>query len=75
MERRDEAESPLPRRSGFFSCKSTSIKTVTTLPLQNIRTRILRGVGIDLSFGRVPGSLSNKYMLIDGEKVMFGCYR
>ncbi|XP_017337570.1 protein FAM83F [Ictalurus punctatus] len=42
--------------------------------IQNIRTRMLRGVGLDLSFGRVPGSLSNKYMLIDGEKVMFGSY-
>ncbi|TSK62648.1 Protein FAM83F [Bagarius yarrelli] len=41
---------------------------------QNIRTRMLRGVGIDLSYGRIPGSLSNKYMLVDGDKVMFGSY-
>ncbi|XP_026989481.2 protein FAM83F-like [Tachysurus fulvidraco] len=41
---------------------------------QNIRTRMMRGVGLDLSYGRIPGSLSNKYMLIDGDKVMFGSY-
>ncbi|KAF7711175.1 protein FAM83F-like [Silurus meridionalis] len=42
--------------------------------LQNIRTRMLRGVGLDLSYGRIPGCLSNKYMIIDGDKVMFGSY-
>uniref|UniRef100_A0A667X5F3 Family with sequence similarity 83 member Fb n=1 Tax=Myripristis murdjan TaxID=586833 RepID=A0A667X5F3_9TELE len=42
--------------------------------LRNIRTRTLRGTGFALSFGRLPGSLCNKYMLVDGEKVMFGSY-
>lgn len=42
--------------------------------LQNIRTRTVRGVGFDLSFGRIPGSLCSKYMIIDGDKVMFGSY-
>ncbi|MCJ8729879.1 hypothetical protein PDJAM_G00112750 [Pangasius djambal] len=42
--------------------------------LQNIRARMLRGVGLDLSFGRIPGSLGNKYMIVDGDKVMFGSY-
>ncbi|KAM9482744.1 protein FAM83F-like [Clarias gariepinus] len=42
--------------------------------LQHIRTRLLRGIGIDLSCGRIPGSLNNKYMLVDGDKVMFGSY-
>ncbi|KAM4612029.1 protein FAM83F [Polymixia lowei] len=42
--------------------------------LRNIRTRTLQGVGFGLSFGRLPGSLCNKYMLIDGDKVMFGSY-
>ncbi|KAF5905060.1 protein FAM83F-like, partial [Clarias magur] len=42
--------------------------------LQHIRTRLLRGLGIDLSYGRIPGSLNNKYMLVDGDKVMFGSY-
>ncbi|XP_041839889.1 protein FAM83F [Melanotaenia boesemani] len=42
--------------------------------LRNIRTRTLQGVGFGLSFGRFPGSLCNKYMLVDGDKVVFGSY-
>ncbi|KAK5898732.1 hypothetical protein CesoFtcFv8_008281 [Champsocephalus esox] len=42
--------------------------------LRNIRTRTLQGVGLGLSFGKVPGALCNKYMLIDGDKVAFGSY-
>uniref|UniRef100_A0A3Q3JRX1 Scaffolding anchor of CK1 domain-containing protein n=1 Tax=Monopterus albus TaxID=43700 RepID=A0A3Q3JRX1_MONAL len=42
--------------------------------LRYIRARTLQGVGFGLSFGRLPGSLCNKYMLIDGEKVVFGSY-
>ncbi|XP_026158238.1 protein FAM83F [Mastacembelus armatus] len=42
--------------------------------LRNIRARALQGVGFGLSFGRLPGSLCNKYMLVDGDKVVFGSY-
>ncbi|KAM3864698.1 protein FAM83F [Diretmus argenteus] len=42
--------------------------------LRNIRTRTLHGPGFGLSFGRLPGSLCYKYMLVDGDKVMFGSY-
>ncbi|XP_018540848.1 protein FAM83F [Lates calcarifer] len=42
--------------------------------LRNIRTRTLQGIGFGLSFGRLPGSLCNKYMLVDGDKVVFGSY-
>ncbi|RVE75852.1 hypothetical protein OJAV_G00002940 [Oryzias javanicus] len=42
--------------------------------LLNIRTRIIQGIGFYLSFGKFPGSLCNKYMLVDGDKVMFGSY-
>uniref|UniRef100_A0A3Q3WQ70 Scaffolding anchor of CK1 domain-containing protein n=1 Tax=Mola mola TaxID=94237 RepID=A0A3Q3WQ70_MOLML len=42
--------------------------------LRNFRTRTLRGVGFSLSFGRLPGLLCYKYMLVDGDKVMFGSY-
>ncbi|XP_029284058.1 protein FAM83F-like [Cottoperca gobio] len=42
--------------------------------LRNIRTRTLQGNGFSLSFGRLPGSLCNKYMLVDGDKVVFGSY-
>ncbi|XP_061576616.1 protein FAM83F [Cololabis saira] len=42
--------------------------------LRNFRTRTIEGVGFSLSSGRFPGSVSNKYMLIDGDKVVFGSY-
>uniref|UniRef100_A0A8C5D3L3 Family with sequence similarity 83 member Fb n=1 Tax=Gouania willdenowi TaxID=441366 RepID=A0A8C5D3L3_GOUWI len=42
--------------------------------LRNIRCRVLQGVGFALSFGRLPGSVASKYMLVDGEKVVFGTY-
>lgn len=42
--------------------------------LRNLRVRTVRGSGLALSFGHLPGSLCSKYMLVDGEKVMFGSY-
>ncbi|KAK2888742.1 hypothetical protein Q8A67_014117 [Cirrhinus molitorella] len=42
--------------------------------LQNVRTRTVKGVGLSLSMGRIPGNVHSKYMLIDGDKVMFGTY-
>ncbi|KAI3353467.1 hypothetical protein L3Q82_019993, partial [Scortum barcoo] len=42
--------------------------------LRKIRARSLQGIGFAMSFGRLPGSLCNKYMLVDGDKVMFGSY-
>uniref|UniRef100_A0A1A8AMX8 Family with sequence similarity 83, member F n=1 Tax=Nothobranchius furzeri TaxID=105023 RepID=A0A1A8AMX8_NOTFU len=42
--------------------------------LRNIRARTLQGIGLGLSFGKLPGSLCNKYMLVDGDKVVFGSY-
>ncbi|XP_026111902.1 protein FAM83F [Carassius auratus] len=42
--------------------------------LQNIRTRTVKGIGLNLSVGRIPGNVQSKYMLIDGDKVMFGTY-
>lgn len=42
--------------------------------LRNIRTRSLQGIGFGLSYGRLPGSICYKYMLVDGDKVMFGSY-
>ncbi|KAJ8363211.1 hypothetical protein SKAU_G00120420 [Synaphobranchus kaupii] len=47
---------------------------VSALHLKNMRVRTVRGTGMTLSFGKLPGSLSNKYMLVDGNKVMFGSY-
>ncbi|XP_061882030.1 protein FAM83F-like [Entelurus aequoreus] len=42
--------------------------------LRNIRARTLTGVGFNLSFGRLPGSMCTRYMLVDGDKVVFGSY-
>ncbi|CAB1342062.1 unnamed protein product [Coregonus sp. 'balchen'] len=47
---------------------------ITALHLRNLRVRTVKGSGLALSFGRLPGSLCSKYMLVDGEKVMFGSY-
>ncbi|XP_018961365.2 protein FAM83F-like [Cyprinus carpio] len=42
--------------------------------LKNVRTRTVKGVGLNLSVGKIPGNVHSKYMLIDGDKVMFGTY-
>uniref|UniRef100_A0A087Y9K5 Family with sequence similarity 83 member Fb n=1 Tax=Poecilia formosa TaxID=48698 RepID=A0A087Y9K5_POEFO len=42
--------------------------------LRFIRARSLQGVGFSMSFGKLPGSLFSKYMLVDGDKVAFGSY-
>ncbi|KAL0993338.1 hypothetical protein UPYG_G00106340 [Umbra pygmaea] len=47
---------------------------ITALHLRNLRVRMVKGSGLALSFGNLPGSLCSKYMLVDGEKVMFGSY-
>uniref|UniRef100_A0A3Q3R787 Scaffolding anchor of CK1 domain-containing protein n=1 Tax=Monopterus albus TaxID=43700 RepID=A0A3Q3R787_MONAL len=47
---------------------------INAVHLRNLRVRMVRGAGLALSFGKLPGSLSSKYMLVDGEKVMFGSY-
>ncbi|CAN9505975.1 unnamed protein product [Ophioblennius macclurei] len=47
---------------------------INAMHLRNLRVRTLKGAGLTLSFGKLPGSLCSKYMLVDGEKVMFGSY-
>ncbi|KAK0132425.1 Protein FAM83F [Merluccius polli] len=47
---------------------------INAMQLRNLRVRTVKGAGLALSFGKLPGSLSSKYMLVDGEKVMFGSY-
>ncbi|XP_074553175.1 protein FAM83F [Halichoeres trimaculatus] len=47
---------------------------INAVHLRNLRVRTVRGAGLALSFGKLPGSLSSRYMLVDGEKVMFGSY-
>ncbi|XP_056263601.1 protein FAM83F [Pseudoliparis swirei] len=47
---------------------------INAVHLRNLRVRMVKGSGLALSFGKLPGSLCSKYMLVDGEKVMFGSY-
>ncbi|XP_071752236.2 protein FAM83F [Centroberyx gerrardi] len=47
---------------------------INAMHLRNLRVRTVKGAGLALSFGKLPGSLCSKYMLVDGEKVMFGSY-
>ncbi|XP_072298976.1 protein FAM83F [Eucyclogobius newberryi] len=47
---------------------------INAVHLRNLRVRLVRGSGLALSHGKLPGSLCSKYMLVDGEKVMFGSY-
>ncbi|CAL8275059.1 unnamed protein product [Lota lota] len=47
---------------------------INAMQLRNLRVRTVKGAGLALSFGKLPGSLSSKYMLVDGEKAMFGSY-
>ncbi|XP_069021526.1 protein FAM83F [Embiotoca jacksoni] len=47
---------------------------INAVHLRNLRVRMVRGAGLALSFGKLPGSLCSKYMLVDGEKIMFGSY-
>ncbi|CAL8288645.1 unnamed protein product [Boreogadus saida] len=47
---------------------------INAAQIRNLRVRSVKGAGLALSFGKLPGSLSSKYMLVDGEKVMFGSY-
>ncbi|XP_068434754.1 protein FAM83F [Clinocottus analis] len=47
---------------------------ISAVHLRNLRVRTVSGSGLALSFGKLPGSLCSKYMLLDGEKVMFGSY-
>ncbi|XP_075999056.1 protein FAM83F [Genypterus blacodes] len=47
---------------------------INAVHLRSLRVRTVKGAGLALSFGKLPGSMGSKYMLVDGEKVMFGSY-
>ncbi|XP_061079738.1 protein FAM83F-like [Conger conger] len=47
---------------------------VGPMHLRNLRVRMMDGCGLALPQGRLPGALCSKYMLVDGDKVMFGSY-
>nr|XP_006007384.1 PREDICTED: protein FAM83F [Latimeria chalumnae] len=41
---------------------------------KNLRVRSLPGVGLSLSCGRVRGTLSHRFMIVDGDKAVSGSY-
>ncbi|KAG8518134.1 Protein FAM83F [Galemys pyrenaicus] len=49
--------------------------TVPPSSRQNIRVRSVTGVGFYMPSGKVKGTLSSKFLLVDGEKVATGSYR
>lgn len=42
---------------------------------QNIRVRSVTGVGFYMPMGRVKGTLSSRFLMVDGEQVATGSYR
>ncbi|XP_075039110.1 protein FAM83F [Mixophyes fleayi] len=45
------------------------------LMLRNFRVRYVTGVGFYLPTGKIRGSISHKYVMVDGDKVAFGSFR
>ncbi|XP_073500438.1 protein FAM83F [Phyllobates terribilis] len=43
--------------------------------LRNVRVRYVTGVGFYLTPGKIRGSISHKYIMVDGDKVAFGSFR
>ncbi|XP_037016370.2 protein FAM83F [Artibeus jamaicensis] len=43
--------------------------------IRNIRVRSVTGVGFYMPMGKIKGTLSSKFLMVDGEKVATGSYR
>ncbi|KAM8931107.1 protein FAM83F [Pelodytes ibericus] len=48
---------------------------LSSFNLRNLRVRYVTGVGFYLPCGKINGSLSHKYVMVDGDKVAFGSFR
>ncbi|XP_068108123.1 protein FAM83F [Hyperolius riggenbachi] len=48
---------------------------VSGFMFRNIRVRYVTGVGFYLPSGKISGSISHKYLMVDGDKVVFGTFR
>ncbi|XP_053577266.1 protein FAM83F [Bombina bombina] len=48
---------------------------LSSFMIRNLRVRYVTGVGFYLPNGKISGSLSHKYLMVDGDKVAFGSYR
>ncbi|XP_077025013.1 protein FAM83F [Tamandua tetradactyla] len=48
---------------------------LTDFRIRNIRVRSVTGVGFYMPMGKVKGSLSSRFLMVDGDKVATGSYR
>ncbi|KAM8777186.1 protein FAM83F [Rhynchonycteris naso] len=48
---------------------------LTDFRIRNIRVRFVTGIGFCMSMGKIKGTLSSKFLMVDGEKVAVGSYR
>ncbi|XP_016060757.1 PREDICTED: protein FAM83F [Miniopterus natalensis] len=48
---------------------------LTDYRIRNIRVRSVTGVGFYMPMGKIKGTLSSKFLMVDGEKVATGSYR
>ncbi|XP_023487243.1 protein FAM83F [Equus przewalskii] len=48
---------------------------LTDFRIRNIRVRSVTGVGFYMPMGKIKGTLSSKFLMVDGEKVATGSYR
>ncbi|XP_049627570.1 protein FAM83F [Suncus etruscus] len=53
-------------------CQSLEL---TDFRIRNIRVRSVTGVGFYMPMGRVKGTLSSRFLMVDGEQVATGSYR
>lgn len=42
---------------------------------QNIRVRSVTGIGFYMPMGKIKGTLSSKFLMVDGDKVATGSFR
>uniref|UniRef100_H3AS67 Family with sequence similarity 83 member F n=1 Tax=Latimeria chalumnae TaxID=7897 RepID=H3AS67_LATCH len=56
-----------------FLCVCSTLQ-IGTSGCWNLRVRSLPGVGLSLSCGRVRGTLSHRFMIVDGDKAVSGSY-
>ncbi|XP_049741155.1 protein FAM83F [Elephas maximus indicus] len=59
-------------KSFLEMCQSLEL---TDFRIRNIRVRFVTGVGFYLPLGKVKGTLSSRFLMVDGEKVATGSYR
>ncbi|XP_055993518.1 protein FAM83F [Sorex fumeus] len=53
-------------------CQSLEL---TDFRIRNIRVRSVTGVGFYMPMGKIKGTLSSRFLMVDGEKVATGSYR